>query len=169
MSRRFTIRLPTILRFAFSGPMSWMPKPLLRISVKPKGEIHFSSSSKCLTLIRKRGFGIQLIGPENAKRKIVGNLIVNRLDIQMFLEAVELNIKGKTDSSEKMFGVVSKGELLKMERILFQLKEKIAFVFFRVLQFLKLILLHGEGFPKLNSFDRIRQMDDERYIGAVGQ
>ncbi|MCL6427557.1 mannitol operon transcriptional activator MtlR [Bacillus subtilis] len=80
-----------------------------------------------LTLIRKRGIGIQLIGPENAKRKIVGNLIVNRLDIQMFLEAVELNIKGKTDSSEKMFGVVSKGELLKMERILFQLKEKIAF------------------------------------------
>ncbi|MGG1247285.1 BglG family transcription antiterminator [Bacillus spizizenii] len=82
-----------------------------------------------LTLIRKRGFGIQLIGPENAKRKIVGNLIVNRLDIQMFLEAVELNIKGKANSSEseKMFGVVSKGELLKMERILFQLKEEIAF------------------------------------------
>ncbi|MCY9374423.1 transcription antiterminator [Bacillus sp. T17B1] len=82
-----------------------------------------------LTLIRKRGFGIQLIGPENAKRKIVGNLIVNRLDIQVFLEAVELNIKGKADSSEseKMFGVVSKGELLKMERILFQLKEEIAF------------------------------------------
>lgn len=82
-----------------------------------------------LTLIRKRGFGIQLIGPENAKRKIVGNLIVNRLDIQMFLEAVELNIKGIADSSEseKMFGVVSKGELLKMERILFQLKEEIAF------------------------------------------
>lgn len=37
-----------------------------------------------LTLIRKRGFGIQLTGPENAKRKIVGNLIVNRLDIQSF-------------------------------------------------------------------------------------
>lgn len=80
-----------------------------------------------LTLIRKRGFGIQLMGPEDAKRKIVGNLIVNRLDIQMFLEAVELNIKGKTDASEKMFGVVSKGELLKMERVLFRLKEKTAY------------------------------------------
>ncbi|MCY8827066.1 BglG family transcription antiterminator [Bacillus atrophaeus] len=80
-----------------------------------------------LTLIRKRGFGIQLMGPEDAKRKIVGNLIVNRLDIQMFLEAVELNIKGKTDTSEKMFGVVSKGELLKMERVLFRLKEKTAY------------------------------------------
>ncbi|MGZ9793724.1 BglG family transcription antiterminator [Bacillus atrophaeus] len=80
-----------------------------------------------LTLIRKRGFGIQLMGPEDAKRKIVGNLIVNRLDIQMFLEAVELNIKGKTDTSEKIFGVVSKGELLKMERVLFRLKEKTAY------------------------------------------
>ncbi|MBU5265192.1 BglG family transcription antiterminator [Bacillus atrophaeus] len=80
-----------------------------------------------LTLIRKRGYGIQLMGPEDAKRKIVGNLIVNRLDIQMFLEAVELNIKGKTDTSEKMFGVVSKGELLKMERVLFRLKEKTAY------------------------------------------
>ncbi|WP_445430173.1 BglG family transcription antiterminator [Bacillus atrophaeus] len=80
-----------------------------------------------LTLIRKRGFGIQLMGPEDAKRKIVGNLIVNRLDIQMFLEAVELNIKGKTETSEKIFGVVSKGELLKMERVLFRLKEKTAY------------------------------------------
>ncbi|MCY8486450.1 BglG family transcription antiterminator [Bacillus atrophaeus] len=80
-----------------------------------------------LTLIRKRGYGIQLMGPEDAKRKIVGNLIVNRLDIQMFLEAVELNIKGKTDTSEKIFGVVSKGELLKMERVLFRLKEKTAY------------------------------------------
>ncbi|WP_035690428.1 BglG family transcription antiterminator [Bacillus atrophaeus] len=80
-----------------------------------------------LTLIRKKGYGIQLMGPEDAKRKIVGNLIVNRLDIQMFLEAVELNIKGKTDTSEKMFGVVSKGELLKMERVLFRLKEKTAY------------------------------------------
>ncbi|GED03561.1 BglG family transcription antiterminator [Bacillus atrophaeus] len=80
-----------------------------------------------LTLIRKRGYGIQLMGPEDAKRKIVGNLIVNRLDIQMFLETVELNIKGKTDTSEKMFGVVSKGELLKMERVLFRLKEKTAY------------------------------------------
>lgn len=79
-----------------------------------------------LTLIRKRGFGIQLTGPENAKRKIVGNLIVNRLDIQSFLEAVELNIKGKPDDAEKMFGVVNKAELLKMDRLLIQLKEKIA-------------------------------------------
>lgn len=79
-----------------------------------------------LTLIRKRGFGIQLTGPENAKRKIIGNLIVNRLDIQSFLEAVELNIKGTPGSTEKMFGVVNKGELLKMDRLLFQLKEKIA-------------------------------------------
>lgn len=37
----------------------------------------------------------------------------------MFLEVVELNIKGKVDFLEKMFGVVSKGELLKMECILF--------------------------------------------------
>nr|WP_302182954.1 transcription antiterminator [Bacillus nakamurai] len=80
-----------------------------------------------LTLIRKRGFGIQLTGPENAKRKIIGNLIVNRLDIQSFLEAVELNIKGTPGSTEKMFGVVNKEELLKMDRLLFQLKEKIAF------------------------------------------
>ena len=42
------------------------------------------------------------------------------------MEAVEFNIKGKPDDAEKMFGVVNKAELLKMDRLLIQLKEKIA-------------------------------------------
>lgn len=75
-----------------------------------------------LLLIRKRGYGIELKGPEEAKRKIVGNLIVDRLDIQLFLETIEMNIKHRTKATEKVFGVVSRGQLLKVERLLFHLK-----------------------------------------------
>ncbi|MED1750409.1 MULTISPECIES: BglG family transcription antiterminator [Bacillus] len=79
-----------------------------------------------LQLIRKRGYGIELKGPEEAKRKIVGNLIVDRLDIQLFLETIEMNIKHRTKATEKVFGVVSRGQLLKVERLLFHLKNRLS-------------------------------------------
>lgn len=79
-----------------------------------------------LQLIRKRGYGIELKGPEEAKRKIVGNLIVDRLDIQLFLETIEMNIKHRTKATEKVFGVVSRGQLLKVERLLFHLKDRLS-------------------------------------------
>ncbi|MFS0655910.1 BglG family transcription antiterminator [Bacillus sp. 179-C3.3 HS] len=79
-----------------------------------------------LMLIRKRGYGIELKGPEEAKRKIVGNLIVDQLDIQLFLETIEMNIKHRTKATEKVFGVVSRGQLLKVERLLFHLKNRLA-------------------------------------------
>ncbi|MGE6632059.1 BglG family transcription antiterminator [Bacillus sp. NPDC077027] len=79
-----------------------------------------------LSLIRKRGYGIELKGPEEAKRKIVGNLIVDRLDIQLFLETIEMNIKHRTKATEKVFGVVSRGQLLKVERLLFHLKNRLS-------------------------------------------
>ena len=62
-----------------------------------------------LSLIRKRGYGIELRGPEDAKRKIVGNLMADKLDVQQFLETIEMNIKGKNEAPEKIFGVVSRG------------------------------------------------------------
>lgn len=77
-----------------------------------------------LSLIRKRGYGIELRGPEDAKRKIVGNLMADKLDVQQFLETIEMNIKGKNEAPEKIFGVVSRGKLLKAEKVLFQMKEK---------------------------------------------
>lgn len=77
-----------------------------------------------LSLIRKRGYGIELRGPEDAKRKIVGNLIADKLDVQQFLETVEMNIKGKNQMPEKIFGVVSRGKLLKAEKVLSRAKEQ---------------------------------------------
>ncbi|KAA6449604.1 BglG family transcription antiterminator [Bacillus swezeyi] len=77
-----------------------------------------------LSLIRKRGYGIELRGPEDAKRKIVGNLMADKLDVQQFLETIEMNIKGKNQTAEKIFGVVSRGKLLKAEKTLFHIKEK---------------------------------------------
>ncbi|UYO36023.1 PRD domain-containing protein [Bacillus zhangzhouensis] len=79
-----------------------------------------------LQLIRKRGYGIELKGPEEAKRKIVGNLIVDRLDIQLFLETIEMNIKHRKKATDKVFGVVSRGQLLKVERLLFHLKNRLS-------------------------------------------
>ncbi|MCF7619797.1 transcription antiterminator [Bacillus sonorensis] len=77
-----------------------------------------------LSLIRKRGYGIELRGPEDAKRKIVGNLMADKLDVQQFLETIEMNIKGRNQTSEKIFGVVSRGKLLKAEKVLSQAKEQ---------------------------------------------
>lgn len=76
-----------------------------------------------LNLIRRRGYGIELTGAEEAKRKAITSLISNRFDVPDFLRMVRENIERKSSNkidsiSERLLGLVQKEKLIIIENLI---------------------------------------------------
>jgi mannitol operon transcriptional antiterminator len=81
-----------------------------------------------LKLIRKRGYGIKLIGPENGKRALLGNIIMEKLDEKSFLQAIERQIKEeKNEKREKIFEIIDEEKIKTVEGVLENFRQTILF------------------------------------------
>lgn len=85
-----------------------------------------------LSLLRKRGYGVELLGPESAKRRVISHLISEHLDDHEVIGIIKENIQNKTlqdvDSlSERLLGLIDKEKLIKVENALNQLEEELPY------------------------------------------
>jgi mannitol operon transcriptional antiterminator len=85
-----------------------------------------------LSLIRKRGYGVEIKGTETAKRRAMSNIIAENLNEVEFLSLVRENIQKKstqqTDSiSERLLGLVEKKKLLIVEKAIEEINEELPY------------------------------------------
>ncbi len=85
-----------------------------------------------LRLLRKRGYGIELVGTEEDKRKAIRSLISDRFDVPEFLKMVKENIQKKSSNkidsiSERLLGLVQKEKLLRIENIIEDINEQLPY------------------------------------------
>ncbi|HDR6289171.1 TPA: BglG family transcription antiterminator [Bacillus cereus] len=85
-----------------------------------------------LSLIRKRGYGVEILGTETAKRKAMSSIISENFAEVEFLTLVRENIQKKTlqqtDSiSEKLLGLVEKKKLLVVEKVIEEINEELSY------------------------------------------
>ncbi|HWO97209.1 MAG TPA: BglG family transcription antiterminator [Bacillus sp. (in: firmicutes)] len=85
-----------------------------------------------LSLIRKRGYGVEVVGTETAKRRAMSSIIADHLDEMEFLSLVRENIQKKsvqqTDSiSERLLGLVEKKKLLIVEKAIEEINEELPY------------------------------------------
>ncbi|HJV45198.1 MAG TPA: BglG family transcription antiterminator [Bacillota bacterium] len=82
-----------------------------------------------LSLIRKRGYGVELQGKESFKRKAISNLISDHLNELELIGLIKENIQGKSsrniDSiSERLLGLIEKEKLIMVENALRNLEKE---------------------------------------------
>ncbi|PKG21494.1 BglG family transcription antiterminator, partial [Niallia nealsonii] len=85
-----------------------------------------------LKLIRKRGYGIELAGTEEGKRRAISSLISDRFDVPEFLKMVKENIQKKSSNkvdsiSERLLGLVQKEKLILIETIIGDINEELPY------------------------------------------
>ncbi|MFC6604645.1 BglG family transcription antiterminator [Ectobacillus funiculus] len=85
-----------------------------------------------LSLIRKRGYGVEIQGSESAKRRAMSSMISEHIDESEFLALVRENIQRKstqqTDSiSERLLGLVEKKKLLIVEQVIKDISEELSY------------------------------------------
>ncbi|MCM3443018.1 BglG family transcription antiterminator [Metabacillus halosaccharovorans] len=85
-----------------------------------------------LTLIRRRGYGIELTGSEEAKRKAIKSLISDRFDVPDFLRMVRENIERKSTNkidsiSERLLGLVQKEKLIIIEDLINKINSRLPY------------------------------------------
>lgn len=85
-----------------------------------------------LSLIRKRGYGVEVAGTETSKRRAMSSIIASHLDEVEFLSLVRENIQRKstqqTDSiSERLLGLVEKKKLLIVEKVIEEINEELPY------------------------------------------
>lgn len=85
-----------------------------------------------LRLVRKRGYGIELEGSEDAKRKAITSLISERFDVPEFLKMVRDNIQKKSTNkidsiSERLLGLVHKEKIILIEGIIEDINEELPY------------------------------------------
>lgn len=85
-----------------------------------------------LTLLRKRGYGVELVGSEEDKRKAIRSLLSDRFDVPEFLQMVKENIQKKSTNkidsiSERLLGLVQKEKLIKIENIIEDINEQLPY------------------------------------------
>lgn len=74
-----------------------------------------------LTLLRKRGYGVEVIGSESAKRKAMSKLIIDNIDEYEFISIIKETIQKKTSQTvdtitDRLLGLVDKKKLLIIEK-----------------------------------------------------
>ncbi|MCP8969636.1 transcription antiterminator [Ectobacillus sp. SYSU M60031] len=74
-----------------------------------------------LTLLRRRGYGVELSGPENAKRRVMRHIIAEHMDESEFLSLAKENIQKKSVQqidtvSDRLMGLVERNKLLIVEK-----------------------------------------------------
>jgi mannitol operon transcriptional antiterminator len=85
-----------------------------------------------LSLIRKRGYGVEITGPEFAKRRAISNLIVKHFDESELIGIIKQSIPNKslpiTNSvSERLLGLIEKEKLAKVEMALRDIEKELSF------------------------------------------
>jgi mannitol operon transcriptional antiterminator len=84
-----------------------------------------------LTLTKKRGYGVEVSGTEQAKRRAMSRLIMDQLSESEFLSVIRDTIQKKssqmTDTiSERLLGLVEKKKILLVEQVIEELPYSIA-------------------------------------------
>ncbi|MFD2368771.1 BglG family transcription antiterminator [Brevibacillus sp. GCM10020057] len=85
-----------------------------------------------LSLLRKRGYGVELVGSESSKRRAISRLLADHLDDHQVIEIIRENIQNKNlrdvDSiSERLLGLIDKEKLIKVESALNRLEEELPY------------------------------------------
>ncbi|UOF89820.1 BglG family transcription antiterminator [Fodinisporobacter ferrooxydans] len=85
-----------------------------------------------LSVIRKRGYGIEIEGSEAAKRKAMSSFISDNLDETELLGAIKDTIQNKTfkninTSSERLLGLIEKEKLIKVETALRDVEKELPY------------------------------------------
>ncbi|KJE29040.1 PTS system, Lactose/Cellobiose specific IIB subunit [Geobacillus kaustophilus] len=85
-----------------------------------------------LSLIRKRGYGVELAGSESAKRRLISDLLFRHVDEHEFLALMKETIQKRADDpfdtmAEKLLGLVDRKKLTVIEKQIEQVKEKLPF------------------------------------------
>lgn len=85
-----------------------------------------------LSLIRKRGYGVEIAGSEAAKRKMMSELLFRHFDESQFLSFMKESIQKKSADTintvtEKLLGLVDKKKLFVIEAQMEQMKAELPF------------------------------------------
>jgi mannitol operon transcriptional antiterminator len=85
-----------------------------------------------LSLIRKRGYGVEIAGSESAKRRMMSELLFRHVDEHEFLSLMKESIQKKSIDTwntvtEKLLGLVDKKKLAAIEQQIEQIKEELPF------------------------------------------
>ncbi|WP_040205723.1 BglG family transcription antiterminator [Neobacillus jeddahensis] len=85
-----------------------------------------------LTLIRKRGYGVEIDGDESAKRRVMSSLISEYLDESEILSLTRENIQKRSTQqihtiSERLMGLVEKRKLVIVEEIVNAIVQELPF------------------------------------------
>ena len=85
-----------------------------------------------LSLIRKRGYGVEIVGSETAKRRAMSSLIAENIDEVQFLSLIRENIQNKTKKtveslSERVLGLVEKRKLLLVEKVVDEISRQLPY------------------------------------------
>lgn len=85
-----------------------------------------------LTLVRKRGYGVEVTGDEKAKRRAMSQIIAQNLNETEFLSLVRENIQKKSlhtaDSiSKRLLGLVEKNRMLTVEKAIEEVNEELPY------------------------------------------
>lgn len=85
-----------------------------------------------LSVIRKRGYGVEINGFESDKRKAMSKLINSNIDEYEFISIIKENIQKKTAQSiesinKRLLGLVDKNKLLIIEKQIHQIKKELPY------------------------------------------
>jgi mannitol operon transcriptional antiterminator len=85
-----------------------------------------------LSLLRKRGYGVEIKGNENGRRKAMSKLILDHLDEFEFISMLKENIQRKSSSSldtvtDRLLGLVDKKKLLIIEKQINEIKDDLPY------------------------------------------
>jgi mannitol operon transcriptional antiterminator len=86
-----------------------------------------------LSLIRKRGYGVEIAGSESAKRKMMSELLFYHFDESEFLSFMKESILKKSSDmmntvTEKLLGLVDKKKLFAIEKQIEKMKAELPFM-----------------------------------------
>lgn len=85
-----------------------------------------------LSLLRKRGYGVEIIGSETAKRKAMSKLIVENIDESEFISMIKESIQKRSSQTvdtitDRLLGLVDKKKLLIIEKQIDQIKSDLPY------------------------------------------
>ncbi|WP_078544012.1 BglG family transcription antiterminator [Litchfieldia alkalitelluris] len=85
-----------------------------------------------LKLLRKRGYGVEIIGSESAKRKTMSKLIIENIEEFEFISLIKENIQRKSTQvvntvTDRLLGLVDKKKLLVIEKQIDQIKDDLPY------------------------------------------
>lgn len=85
-----------------------------------------------LSLLRKRGYGVEIVGTESAKRKVMSKLIMNNLDEFEFMSIIKENIQKKSARTmdtitNRLLGLVDEKKLLIIEKHIDEIKKDLPY------------------------------------------